>query len=151
MAGSTLRAYASGKRRYLDFFQQCGLQPLPLSESMLLRFAAYLASSGLSCQTVRLYLSAVGHLQILCIKRDPSLQVHPLLNYALRGLHRCPVGKPRLLLPQQSCRRFSSFGHVHHISVSIHCYGQHFAWDFMISCAQVSSPAHQCQLLILIC
>ena len=63
--------------------------------------------------------SAVHHLQILCIGRDPLLE--------LRGLHRCPVGKkPRPCLPI-TCRRFSSFGHVHHISVSIHCYGQNFA------------------------
>ena len=100
MAGSTLRAYASGKRRYLDFCQRCGLQPLPLSESMLLHFVAYLASSGLSYQTVWLYLSAVRHLQILCIGRDPSLEAHPLLNYVPRGLHTCPVGKkPRSRLP----------------------------------------------------
>ena len=54
----------------------------------------------LSYQTVRFYLSAVRHLQILCIGRDPSLEAHPLLNYLLRGLHRSPVGKkPRPCLP----------------------------------------------------
>ena len=81
----------SGKWRYLNFCQLCGLQPPPLVESMLLRFVAYLASSGLSYQTGRLYLSAVRHLQILCIRQDPLLE--------LKGLHRCPVGKklrPRL-------------------------------------------------------
>ena len=88
------------KRRYLDFCQWCGLQPLPLSESMLLHFVAYLSSSGLSYQTVRLNLSTVRHLQILRIGRNPSLEAHPILNYVLRGLHRCPVGKkPRPHLP----------------------------------------------------
>ena len=64
---------------------------------MLLHFMAYLTSSGLSYQTVRLYLSAVRHCtQILCIGWDPSLETHRLLNYALRGLHRCPGGKKPL-------------------------------------------------------
>ena len=48
-------------------------------ESMLLPFVAYLASSGLSYQTVRLYLSAVRYLQILCIGRDPLLELRGLL------------------------------------------------------------------------
>ena len=67
---------------------------------MLLCFVAYSASSGLSYQTVWLYLSAVRHLQILCIGQDPLLEAYPLQNFAIKGLHRSPVGKkPRCRLP----------------------------------------------------
>ena len=48
---------------------------------------AHLASLGLS-QTVKLYRSAVRHLQIMSNLPDPSVALYPRLIYALRGLHR---------------------------------------------------------------
>ena len=81
-------------------------------------------------QAVQLYLSAVCHLQTLCIGRDPLLEAHPLLNYALRGHHRCPVSKkprPRLPITPAILQKISSFGHIHHISVSIYSRTTHAA------------------------
>ena len=74
-----------------------------------------------------------------CIKKIHKSEIIKIINQCVRS---------HFLLPQQSCRGFFSFGHVHLISSSVYCYGQHFAWDFLVSCAQASS---QCQLLLLIC
>jgi len=48
MPESTLKAYTSGKRRYLDFCQRYSLQQLQMSEALLLHFVAHLASLKLS-------------------------------------------------------------------------------------------------------
>ena len=124
----------SGKWRYLNFCQLCGLQPPPLLESMLLRFVAYLASSGLSHQTGRLYLSAVRRLQILCMGRDPLLE--------RRSLHRCPVGKklrPRLLITLAILQKIFQFWlHTPHqceyiLLWAASCLGFFFFFCFMCS------------------
>ena len=65
LIGTTLRAYTSGKKRYMEFCDHFRLLPLLVSEVILLRFVAHLASLGLSYQTVKLYLSAVRHMQIM--------------------------------------------------------------------------------------
>ena len=96
VADSTLRAYISGKKRYMEFCDQFRLLPLPVDEVILLRFVAHLASLGLSYQTVKLYLSAVRHLQIMSDLPDPSVAAYPRLNYALRGLHRRVAEKGQL-------------------------------------------------------
>ena len=69
---------------------------LPVGEVILLRFVAHVASLGLSYQTVKLYLSAVHHLQIMCDLPDPCVASYPRLNYALRGLRRRVGGKRQL-------------------------------------------------------
>ena len=48
----------------------------------------HLASLGLSHQTVRLYLSAIRHMQIVNGMSDLALASYAQLNYALRGLRR---------------------------------------------------------------
>ena len=88
IAKSTLRSYDTGKKRYLSFCTQFKCCPLPVTEATLLRFVAHLASSDLTHQTVRLYLCAVRHLQIVNNLPDPALASYPLLGYALRGLRR---------------------------------------------------------------
>ena len=142
-------AAVSGKWRYLNFCQLCGLQPPPLVESMFLRFAAYLASSGLSYQTGRLYLRAVRRLQILCMGRDPLLE--------RRSLHRCPVSKklrPHLpITPAILQKIFQFWLHTPHQCEYILLWAAiclEFFFFFLVSCAQTSSLAHQCQLLLLI-
>jgi len=62
----------------------------------LLRFVVHLASLGLSYQTVKSYVSAVRHLQIVSSLPDPSVASYPRLNYALRGLGRSGGGKRQL-------------------------------------------------------
>ena len=95
VAASTLKAYAAGKRRYLSFCAQFGLQPLPVSEVLLLRFVAHLVQLGLAPPSIRLYLSAVRHMQITEGMSDPALASTPRLNYALRGLKRAYGGRGR--------------------------------------------------------
>ena len=79
-----------------EFCDHFRLLPLPVSEVILLRFVAHVASLGLSYQTVKLYLSAVRHLQITSNLPDFSVASYPRLNYALRGLHRRVGGKRQL-------------------------------------------------------
>ena len=81
-------SYESGKRRYLSFCRQFNLTPLPVDERTLCRFVAFLFSSSLSYQSVRSYLSAVRHLQIVNGWPDPALTSFPRLDYALRGVRR---------------------------------------------------------------
>ena len=88
VAKSTLTFYATGKRRYLSFCTQFQCRPLPVEESTLLRFVAFLSSASLSYASVRSYLCAVRHLQIMSNLPDPAMATFPLLNYALRGLRR---------------------------------------------------------------
>ena len=97
VADSTLRSYAAGRKRYLDFCAQFNLQPLPLREFILPRFVAHLASLDL---TVRLYLSAICHMQIVSGMSDPALASYARLNYALHGLRRVGGnGRHRARLP----------------------------------------------------
>ena len=132
VADSTLKAYIFGKNRYMEFCDHFCLFPLPVSEVILLRVVAYLASLGLSYQTVKLYLSAVRHLQIMSNLPDPSVAPYPRLNYALRGLHRRRDSSPVFQLCWQCWLRFTGFGHNHHPRLIMSCCGQHFAWNFWI-------------------
>lgn len=59
-------------------------------------FVTYLASNGLSHQTIKAYLSAVRHYHILEGQGDPFLgNPFPLLQYVLRGIKRSPSQSPR--------------------------------------------------------
>ena len=62
----------------------------------MLRFVAHLFSSGLSSQTIRSYLSAVRHMQILEGYPDPAVQSFPCLGYALKGVQREKPAAQRL-------------------------------------------------------
>ena len=85
---STSSAYKSGQRRYLTFCSTFSLSPFPVSEYTLCRFVAFLARSSLSYASIRLYLSAVRHLQISIGLPDLSLQSNPRLDYVMRGIRR---------------------------------------------------------------
>lgn len=89
---STLASYETGKRRYLSFCSQYSLSPLPLAESVLCRFVAFLFSASLSYQSIRSYLSAIRHLQITQGLPDPALTSFARLDYVLKGVRR--TGKP---------------------------------------------------------
>lgn len=64
------------------------MSPLPINESTVLRFVAHLFSISLSPQTIRSYLSAVRHLQIMSGLPDPAMESFPRLPYALKGMQR---------------------------------------------------------------
>ena len=87
LAPLTKRTYASGQKRYLVFFcQRSSLSPFPLAEDQLCSFVAHLAEEGLQHTSIKGYLSAIQHLQILGGMGDPFAASWPLLEYTLRGL-----------------------------------------------------------------
>ena len=87
--------YESGQRRFLSFCAQFHLSPLPASELVLCRFVAFLASQGVAYGSVRSYLCAVRHLQIMRGFADPSLSPFPRLELTLKGIRRVGVVSPR--------------------------------------------------------
>ena len=104
LAPSTQRTYKSGKERYLKFCQLAGALPLPVCESILCHFCAYLANDGLCYRTIKVYLSAVRHMQIAAARPDPFAGATPLskLQYVMRGIKRNEASKgkePRERLP----------------------------------------------------
>ena len=94
----------AGKKRYLDFCSRLKISPLPVSETMLCRFIAFLRLEGLRHQTAKSYLSAVRHLQISQGFGDPRISTMPQLELVLRGVKRELAGqpaKPRLPITPQ--------------------------------------------------
>ncbi len=88
LAESTQRTYGAGQRRYLAFCEAGQLEPLPASEAVLCRFAAYLAKSGLRFRTIKVYMSAVRFLHIAEDHGDPFLPNLQRLHYTLQGVKR---------------------------------------------------------------
>ena len=100
LAPSTFRTYQSGKRRFLRFCTDAGLQPLPLTENLLCLFVAYLASQGLVPQTIKAYLSAIRYFHIMAGHGDPFTPGGYLrLQYVVRGIKRAPRPPSRPWLP----------------------------------------------------
>ena len=95
LAQSTQRAYASGKRRYLNFCERLGVPPLPTTEGQLCYFVGFLKDQGLRHQTVKSYLSAVRHLQISQGKGDPKMGTMPRLELVIWGLKKEQAGLPK--------------------------------------------------------
>ena len=82
------------EKRYLDFCSRVAISPLPVSETMLRRFIAFLRLEGLRHQTAKSYLSAVRHLQISHGFGDPRISTMPQLELVLRGMKRELAGQP---------------------------------------------------------
>ena len=76
-----------------------GLCPLPLQETTLCRFVAFLAGESLHHQTIISYLSACRYFQILSGLPDPSLTSLPQLSYVLKGIRRMSPSTRRTRLP----------------------------------------------------
>ena len=108
LASSTQRAYKAGKKIYIEFCGRVAISPLPVSQTMLCRFIAFLRLEGLRHQTAKSYLSAVHHLQISQGFRDPRISSMPQLELVLRGMKRELAGqpaKPRLPITPAILRR----------------------------------------------
>ena len=88
LADSTQRTYRSGKERYLKFCNQLGSKPLPLNERTLCAFVSHLALEGLKHKSIKVYLSAIRHLQIAEGLPDPYQGTLPRLEYVLKGIKR---------------------------------------------------------------
>ena len=85
LAPSSHRSYDSARHRFLTFCEKSHLNPLPLNENLLCRYTAYLAEDGLAPSTIKLYLSAVRHLQIAMGLPDPKVGDMAQLEQVLKG------------------------------------------------------------------
>lgn len=88
LASSTTRTYNSAKRRYLDFCRRANLSPLPLTQTSVSLFAAFLWQQGLRPQSITVYLAALRHLQIADSWSGLPRSEWPYLQYVLRGIKR---------------------------------------------------------------
>ena len=90
----------TGKGRYQAFCAHFNLPLLPVKEAIILQFVAHLFAASLSHQTIRSYLSAVRHLQIVNGFPDPAMESFPRLTYALKGVRReRPLSQRQTRLP----------------------------------------------------
>ena len=98
LAQSTQKhSYTAGKRRYIEFYDKFAAVPLLMTERQLCWFVAYLLEEGLRYQTVKSYLAAVRHMQILHEIGDPRIGSMPRV---VRGMKREQASQPtRTRLP----------------------------------------------------
>ena len=82
---------------------------LPLTEATLSKYVVYLAKQKLKHQTIKVYLSALRHLQISQGQGDPFLPgAFPRLEYILKGIKHMPAAQSkdtRLLITPAILRR----------------------------------------------
>ena len=86
-------------------FRECrGAPPLPVTETTVCQFVAFLKLEGLRHQTAKSYLSAVRHLQISQGMEDSRISTTPRLELVVQGMKRMQAGvpsKPRLpIIPE---------------------------------------------------
>ena len=65
LSSATAGSYGSGVRSYLTFCAGFSLQAFPLSELVLCHFVAFLVHESISYGTIRMYLCAIRHRQLL--------------------------------------------------------------------------------------
>ena len=100
LSAATTNSYGSGVHRYSAFCAKFSLQAFPSSELVLCHFVAFLVHEGISYSTIRLYLCAIHHCQLLDGGPDPGFASLHRLHYILRGCHQalpssvCPCHLP---------------------------------------------------------
>ena len=101
LSPNTASSYKSALNCYCAFCSQHDVvSPFPLSEGVLVRFVAFLAVSGLSYTSIRVYLSGLCFVQIIRGLPDPALSSLSRLEYVLRGIRKvsssvhCPTRLP---------------------------------------------------------
>ena len=85
LAPSTRRTYCAAQGRYLTFCAEENTLPVPTNEEILCKFVAWIFVRDLAYQTMKSYLSAVCHLQIMSSLGDPFVSEMPRLQYVLKG------------------------------------------------------------------
>lgn len=80
LAPATKRAYKSGQQRYLEFCRSVNLSAFPLKEDQLCTYVAHLVKGGLQHSSIKGYLSAIRHLQIVRGMGDPFSLTMPSLS-----------------------------------------------------------------------
>lgn len=89
IAESTGRTYRAGLNRYLSFCSLYGLStPFPVSEIILCYFVTSLAQEGITPATIKTYLAAVRHAQIVRGLPEPRAAASPRLRLIERGIRR---------------------------------------------------------------
>ena len=96
-APRTRTGYNSAVKRFISFTATYGLQPLPLSESLLLRYVAHLHRENLAPATVKNYLSALRAWVISMGLDEPHIWT-PRVLLACRAVARYHE-PPRQVLP----------------------------------------------------
>lgn len=86
-APRTRSGYATAVRRYVSFASQHALHPLPLTETKVLCFAAYLEAQGLMSRTVKTYVSGLSAWVVSLGFPKPQLWT-PRLHLVLRAMER---------------------------------------------------------------
>ena len=103
LAPATKRTYRAAQARYLAFCTSYNLPSVPVSQPVLCRFAALLASQHLLHSSIKAYLSAVRHLHVASCGVDPGLGEMVVLQGVLQGIKRAQARdqghSPRLRLP----------------------------------------------------
>jgi len=102
LSSASHKTYQVVQRRYLKFYTDFALTPLPTSENLLCYFVACLGQQGLTHSSIQTYLSGVRQLQISHGFKDPEISQMPRLHQVLRGvkIERRKAGKaPRTRLP----------------------------------------------------
>ena len=116
LAESTHRTYSSGLKRFLAFCHACAIStPFPVTEYQLCSFVATLARQGLAPSTIRTYVAAVRHAQI--VRGLPEPREHsalPRLHLVQSGVRRdraergLPASRPRLPITPPILRQMHS-------------------------------------------
>lgn len=90
LADSTQRTYKSGVGRYLSFCYAFGVSsPFPVSETLLCYFVSSLAQEGITPATIKIYLAAVRHAQIVRGHPEPrGSSTLPRLRLIQNGIRR---------------------------------------------------------------
>ena len=88
LAPSTRRAYGSAKNRYTNFCHKYNLVPLPVSENQLCQYVGYLAEHDIAHSTMKVYLSAIRHMQIAYKLPEPNISSMARLEQVLKGIKR---------------------------------------------------------------
>ena len=95
LADSTQKTHRTGKERYLKLCRQSGLEPIPLVESNLCSFVSFLALESLKHRSIKVYLSAVRHMQISEGLADPFQGTMLWLEYVLKGIKQAQAEEGR--------------------------------------------------------
>ena len=67
LAPSTVKSYASAKSRFVQFCHNINQSCIPVSETLLCLYVWHLANENVSASSIKSYLSAIRHLQIILL------------------------------------------------------------------------------------
>lgn len=110
ISASSHRTYATGVKRYEQFCTQFNIvNPYPVCQSTLCYYISFLASQGLAATSIKVYLSALRHKQIVLGLPDTGHATMPKLKLVTSGIARAkalaPKGPQRLPITPQILRQ----------------------------------------------